>query len=81
MTQMPDLGIPLETWERFHHLVKRRRAEVLTEPERQELIGISDQIEAANARRIEHLAALARLRGKTVRALMDELGIIPGSCA
>lgn len=65
----------------YHHLIARRRDETLTEHEQQELIAISDQIEAANVRRIEHLAALARLRGTTVRELMEELGIPLGNYA
>jgi hypothetical protein len=81
LLQQINLGIPTETWERYHELIERRRAETLTEPEQRELIGISDQIEAANARRIEYLAALAHLRGTTVRALMYELGVAPGSDA
>src|SRR5947207_2400416 len=58
LLQQVNLGIPEEVWERYHDLIEPRRAETLTEPEQQELIRISDQIEAANARRIEHLAAL-----------------------
>lgn len=73
------LGVPAPTWERYHFLTERRRNETLTEQEREELIQISDQIEAANAQRIEDLATLAQLRGTTVRALMTELGIPPGS--
>jgi hypothetical protein len=81
LLQRINLGIPVSTWERYHSLIERRRAETLNDQEQRELISISDQIEAANARRIEHLAALARRRGTTVHALMDELGIPPGSNA
>jgi hypothetical protein len=81
LLQQINLGLTAETWERYHQLIERRCAETLSEQEQQELVGISDQIEAANARRIAHLAALARLRGTTVRALMDELGIPPDSYA
>ena len=79
LLQQINLGVPAETWERYHALIERRRAETLTETEQRELIGISDEIEAANARRVERLAALARLRGTTVRALMVEFGIAPSS--
>jgi len=62
-------------WERYHALIARRRAETLTTEEQSELIAISDRIEVANVARIEHLAELARLRGTTVDALIDELGL------
>ena len=70
-----NIGLAPETWERYHELIRRRRAESLTQEEQTELIGMSDEIETANARRIESLVKLAHLRGTTLPALMDELGI------
>jgi hypothetical protein len=39
------------------------------------LIEISDQIEQANARRIQYLIELATLRGTSLEAVMQDLGI------
>lgn len=64
-------------WERYDQLLAKRRAEMLTPAERDELIALSDQIEAANVRRIKYLAELARLRNTTLSALIAELGIKP----
>lgn len=64
-------------WERYDQLLAKRRIEALTPEELDELISLSDQIEAANVRRIKYLAELARLRNTTVSALIAELGITP----
>src|SRR5205823_13852100 len=45
LLQQINLGVPTKTWERYHELIERRRAETLTEQEQRELIGISDAIE------------------------------------
>lgn len=65
-------------WERYDQLLAKRRAETLTPEELDELIALSDQIEAANVRRIKYLAELARLRNTSVSALIAELGIHQG---
>jgi hypothetical protein len=62
-------------WERYDQLVGKRRAETLTPDELNELIASSDQIEAANVRRIKYMAELAQLRGTTVSALMTDIGM------
>jgi hypothetical protein len=41
------------------------------------LIGLSDQLEEANAKRIDYVAQLATLRKSTVPALMKDLGFKP----
>lgn len=64
-------------WERYDQLVGKRQAETLTPEELDELISLSDQIEAANVRRVKYLAELARLRNTSVSVLITELGIRP----
>src|SRR6266851_4036592 len=44
-------GLAPELWQRYHELIAKRRAETLTPDEQTRLIELSDQIEAANARR------------------------------
>src|SRR5262249_23560147 len=63
------------TWNRYHELVARRRAEALEAGEHAELIALSNQIEEANAVRLEHLVKLAQLRRTTLRGVMEQLGL------
>jgi hypothetical protein len=66
-------------WLRYRKLIGKRQAETLNAEEQAELIALSDQVEEANARRIEYIAELADLRQTTVPALMSELGLKPVS--
>lgn len=75
LLQKVNLGLPEPVWARYHELLAKRRAEVLLPGEQAELIALSDQIEEANARRMNHLVELARLRGMTLDSLMAQLGI------
>ncbi|CAA9428252.1 MAG: hypothetical protein AVDCRST_MAG64-3306 [uncultured Phycisphaerae bacterium] len=77
LLQRVNLGLPEPAWARYHELVAKRRGETLSGEEHAELIALSDRIEELNARRIEHLIALARVRGVTLDALMAQLGITP----
>ena len=72
-----NAGLPEETWERYHALVARRKAETLTPEEHAELIQLTHQVEIDNARRIGHLIELAQLRQTTLEAVMHSLGITP----
>jgi tRNA A37 N6-isopentenylltransferase MiaA len=75
LLQKINLGLPSEMWEHYHALIAKRRAETLTAEEQATLIEISDQIEQANTRRIQYLLELASLRGTSLEAVMQELGI------
>jgi hypothetical protein len=75
LLQQIELGLSQETWQRYHELIDKRRAEALSRAEQQELISLSDRLEIANARRMGYLAELARLRRIPLPSLMDELGI------
>jgi hypothetical protein len=70
-----NLGLSPENWGEYHVLIAKRQAENLTAAEQQQLIEISDRLEAANVRRMKALIELANLRGQSVDALMQELGI------
>jgi hypothetical protein len=69
--------LPSEKQARYDELIVRRRADQLTAEERDELLQLVEQIEIADAQRVEHLVALANLRGVSLRELMSELGIKP----
>jgi len=81
LLQQINQGLPPELWQRYNALLDKRRAETLTPDEQAALIALSDQIEAFNARRIEHLIELARLRQTSLPALMEQLGIKPPAYA
>lgn len=68
-------GIPSELQRRYNALIARREDETLTQSEYDELIQLTHQVETSNAKRVEHLIELARLRKISLDHLMDELGI------
>lgn len=66
-------GVSTEVRRRYDDLHQKMLDEVLTPDEQLELIALSDQIESADAQRLQHLIVLAKLRNSSVNALMDEL--------
>jgi hypothetical protein len=81
LIQRINAGLPAATWRRYHELAAKRQAETLSPAEQQELIGLSDRIEQANAQRMRSLSDLARLRGTTLEQLLSEFGIPPVAAA
>ena len=75
LLQKINLGLSQEDWQHYHKLIDKRRAGNLTDDEQIELIDLSDHIEKANAERMEHLVEWAHLRGKSLEAVMKDLGI------
>jgi hypothetical protein len=75
LLQKINEGLPPETWQHYNQLIEKRQTETLTPDEHETLIEISDRIEELNARRMEHLAELARLRRISLSAVMQQLGI------
>ena len=51
------------------------QAETLTSDEHKNLLRLTEQIEKLQAQRIEYLAYLAQIRGISLTALMENLGI------
>ncbi len=74
-------GVSLDLQARYNELIAKRQAETLTPDEYEELLGLTQQVERLDVRRLEHLAELARLRGTSLTALMENLGIRPPSYA
>ncbi|MBC6431763.1 STAS/SEC14 domain-containing protein [Nostoc sp. HG1] len=68
-------GIPHDTQRHYNELITKREAENLTTNEHRELLYLTEQIEQLQTQRIEYLADLARLRGISLTALMENLGI------
>ncbi len=76
LMQQINEGLPVETWRQYHALIARREADTLTADEQQVLVGLIDQVETVHARRLGYLLELANLRGTTLDAVMDALGIV-----
>lgn len=70
-------GLPAKVQQRYRKLIKLRQEERLTQDEYEELLRLTDDVEHKQVERLEALSELARLRGKSVRELMDVLGIKP----
>ncbi|MBI3537470.1 MAG: STAS/SEC14 domain-containing protein [Chloroflexi bacterium] len=68
-------GVPAEIQKQYKGLIAKRRAETLTANEHAELLRLTKQVEKLEARRVESLAELARLRNTTLTALMKKLNI------
>ncbi|MGI2904837.1 STAS/SEC14 domain-containing protein [Tolypothrix sp. VBCCA 56010] len=68
-------GIPANLQRDYKELMTKRDDEILTEYEYQKLLQLTDEIEKIQAQRIENLAELARMRGISLTALMENLGI------
>ncbi|GAB4407458.1 MAG: hypothetical protein OHK0039_09980 [Bacteroidia bacterium] len=70
-----NLGMAADFWQEYFGLKEKRKQGTLTDEEQARLVACSDELEQANARRMEYLLALARLRGVSLRQLMLDLGI------
>ncbi|WP_293091909.1 hypothetical protein [Moorena sp. SIOASIH] len=55
-------GLPPDLQNRYDELIEKRRMEMLTPEQYRELLGLSDQVETIEAKRVEAMAELARLR-------------------
>lgn len=66
-----------ETYERYEKLSNQLREENITTAEHQELLALTQIVEAENVERLEHLMTLAKIRKISLRAIMVELGIFP----
>ncbi len=68
-------GVPRDLQQRYDELIARRREGTLTDEEYEELLRRTDEVEALDVTRVELLVELARLRGTTLPAVMEELGL------
>lgn len=83
LLQQLELDLPEARWRRYRKLSKKLLAEqrsaagekFLAAGEYEELLELTQQVEAANVKRIERLSELARLRKVSLPELMKQLGI------
>jgi hypothetical protein len=64
-------------WEHYHELIRRRQESLLSAAEHRELIRLTDQVERREAKRLQALVKLAKLRRQPLTSLMKDLGL-PG---
>jgi hypothetical protein len=86
-TLLPPLETPLlkeinrgfsePWWDHYHELVGKRQEGVLTPEEHRELIRLTDQVERREAKRLQALLKLAKIRKQSLAQLMKALGL-PG---
>jgi hypothetical protein len=81
LLQKINQGPSPEVRRRYEGLTAKLRAETIMPEEHQELLQLIDQIELADAERMQHLIALAQLGQVSVDALMHQLGIRPPAYA
>jgi hypothetical protein len=70
-----NAGLPIDLVERLAMLRNKRENGSITDVEYEELTRLSDQAEEVHANRLAALVELAKLRGATLPALLDQLGI------
>jgi hypothetical protein len=61
--------------QRYDELLEKRDTRTLTPEEYQELLALTDQVEAFNVERVQALADLARLRQVSLPEVMQQLGL------
>ncbi|MEL6671336.1 MAG: hypothetical protein AAFR61_04065 [Bacteroidota bacterium] len=70
-----NLGLPASFWHEYLGLKEKRKTFDLSPEEQLRLIALSDELEMANAQRMQHLVALSQLKKIPLPALMAELGL------
>lgn len=75
LLQKINQGLSAEAWQRYDSLNEKLHEETISPEEHQEFLKLVEQIEMADAERLFHLIELSRIRGVSVDALMDQLGL------
>jgi hypothetical protein len=75
LLQTINQGLPVALQRRYDELTAQLRADTITSAEHHELLQLIDQIELANAERMQHVIELAQLRNLSLDELTNQLGI------
>jgi hypothetical protein len=70
-----SLGFSDIFWTRYHELIQKKETEIITQLELSEIIEMTQQIESADAMRLEAIVQLAILQNKKPKDLMREMGL------
>ncbi|MCC7450285.1 MAG: hypothetical protein IT324_22900 [Anaerolineae bacterium] len=68
-------AVPADLQRRYDELIVKRQANALTDDEYSERLYLTDQIEAVDVERLRYLAELAKQRGVSLTAIMEQLDI------
>ncbi|MEL7356256.1 MAG: hypothetical protein AAFN40_06820 [Cyanobacteria bacterium J06560_6] len=79
LRKIESIKVDADVRARYQVLWAKREAETLTEDEHCELIRLSEHIEQVGAERLEMMMKLAQMRGVSLSAIMEQLGIKPVS--
>jgi carbon storage regulator CsrA len=71
-------GVPVELTDRVASLIQKRDDCSLSVEENRELLQLADEVERRGVERLEALSKLAELRGVSLRALKQSLGVAAG---
>ena len=74
LNQINQTMLPAQ-YVRFQELIQKRDSSIIPEVELQELIGITDEIETRDVKRLEALIELSQIRGVSLDELMQNLGL------
>ena len=77
LLQKINRGLPTTTQQRYAELRAKLHSETIAADEYQELLGLIDEVELADANRLQALIELAHLRNVSLAEIMDQLGIHP----
>jgi hypothetical protein len=75
LLQQINRGLPTDIRQRYDALNAKLHGETITPQEHAELLTLIDRLELADAERMQHLVALAQIRGVSVDTLIEQLGI------
>jgi hypothetical protein len=71
LKKINDLSSPKKN-QRYDDLYDKFKNETITQKENKELLKLSDELELLDAKRLEYLSKLAKLRGKSLRETVGE---------
>jgi hypothetical protein len=77
LLQKINRGLPTTTQQRYAELRAKLHSETIAADEYQELLGLIDEVELADANRLQALIELAHLRNISLAEIMDQLSIHP----
>ena len=77
LLQKINQHLPEKTQERYTQLTIKQRKDSIASEEYKELLLLVDQVEQADAERLQALIELSQLRKTSLEDLMEQLGITP----
>ncbi len=79
IAKIPKFDLSVEERKIYQQLLRKFRAENITDTEYKQLTDLTDKLEGLNVERLKCLMEIAKIRNKTLREVMKELNIKPKS--